>query len=535
MVISIYSANLKGIEGEIIKVEISIDNGIPSYNVVGLAGTAIKESGNRIKPAFSNTGIYFPKKRITVNLVPAGKKKDGSHFDLPIALGIMALEKEVEAKKLEDFAVIGELSLDGKINPIKGALPLAIKLIEGGKKKILLPPGNLKEVSLIKKGEFYPIADLENLNKFLGNIKSGETNLSSIENIGDIKNIETGIESKIEAETNIDIDIDIDLDYKDIYGQESAKRAFEIAAAGRHPLLMVGSPGVGKTMLAKRIPTILPSMNEDEILEVTQIYSVAGLLNIEIPVVEKRPFRSPHHRITMPALLGGGQIVSPGEISLAHNGVLFLDELSQFESKVLEGLREPLEEKEITIARVGGTVKLPANVLLVCATNPCKCGYLGDSNKRCTCTESQLNAYRNKFSGPLLDRIDIHIELARVEKKLIEKMESEKNKNETVSEDRYTSNSMKERIDAAIKIQEKRYKNENIKCNADMDNRQLKKYLNITKEGKELLDVAYENMMLSLRTYNKIKKVARTIADIEGKCEVDANHIGEALQYRMKV
>ncbi len=546
MIASIFTSCLNGLDGELIKVEVSVDNGIPSYVVVGLGGTAIKESGDRIKPAFSNSNFYFPKKKITVNLVPAGKRKDGSHIDLPIALGIIAIEKEISREQISKFGVLGELSLDGRVNGIKGALPLALKLIESGIEKIIIPKDNLREVEMISKGQLFPVKELKDLMLIM---KDENAYLKKIK--------EKRKEIKDEKRASFSSG---DIDYLDVYGQEKGKRAFEIAAAGGHGILIVGSPGVGKTMLAKRMGTILPPMSPKEILETTQIYSVAGLLDKENPIICSRPIRKPHHTVTRAALIGGGYRVSAGEVSLAHNGILFLDELSQFDSKVIESLREPLEEKEVKIARLEGTVKLPANFLLIAATNPCKCGYLGDSIKKCSCTPSQIQSFKSKFSGPFLDRIDIQVEIGRVEKELIVNLKREEEKaraqsrGEREEENRetplrdergkertrekadggniYSSKEMRKRIVNARKIQAKRYEEEKFSCNGQLEKDADNFFIKINVEGKELLDLAYVNMGLSLRAYNKIKKVARTIADLEEVEEVGGRHVGEALQFR---
>ncbi len=505
MIASIYTANLMGIEGELVKVEVAINNGIPSYNIVGLAGLAIKESGLRIKPAFINMGIEFPKRKITVNLVPAGRRKEGSHFDLPIAMGIIAAEMEMGMEFLNEFGVLGEVSLDGKVNPVRGALPICLKLIEEGKTNIVLPEGNLKEVSLVDGGKFFPV-----------------------ENIGQVAGIFAG-RGLMEGRRDLEFEANSEkrIDFSDVCGQDVGKRAFEIGAAGCHGIMMYGGPGVGKTMMARRIGGILPAMSKEEILETTKIYSVAGLLSEDTPVVSERPVRCPHHSTTRKALIGGGYRATVGEISLAHNGVLFLDEFAHFDISAIDGLREPLEEGRITISRLGGRAEFPAKALLVAATNPCKCGNLGNPNKECKCTAGQIASFHNKFSSPILDRIDLHVSLNSVK---ISELDMYKESQGAY----YSSSKMRSRIEAAREIQKDRYINEEISLNSELYGEQLDKYARVNEEGKALLTMAYEKMNLSIRSYEKVKKIARTIADLDSCEEIAAIHISEALQYRQK-
>ena len=465
------STALCGIDGFTVNVETDISNGMPGFDIVGLPDASVKESKERIRAAIKNTGLVMPSKRITVNLAPAGVKKEGSHFDAAIALGILVSAKELSIPNPENCVFIGELSLDGELRRINGALPMAISAFQNGIKKIFLPKANEKEVSVIGR------------------------------HVG-------AAESQSE-------------DFAEVKGQLFVKRALEVAAAGGHNILMIGPPGSGKTMIAKRIPSILPKMSFSEALEVTKIHSISGTLSESNPLITTRPFRHPHHTVSSVGLSGGGSNPRPGELSLAHNGVLFLDELPEFRRDALEVMRQPLEDGEITITRVGGTVTYPCNVMLVASMNPCPCGYYGDSVRRCSCTQAQIHRYISKISGPLLDRIDLHIEVPALnynELETIERGESSKD--------------IRERVDKARAIQTERYKNDEFYSNSRITAAAAEKYCKPTKEASELLRQAFETLGLSARAYNRILKVARTIADLASAETIDTSHIAEAIQYR---
>lgn len=502
MLSKIKSLGLMGIDGYVVLVETDISNGLPSFDMVGLGDTAVKESKERVRAAIKNAGFEFHIKRITVNLAPADKKKEGSAFDLPIALGILAATGQVRLDDIGNSAFLGELSLDGGIKPVRGILPMAVSARENGIKNLFLPVENADEAAVVSGINIYPSKSIKDVVNHLNGIESIER---------------YAVDKKDILENNIYYDVD----FSDVKGQQAVKRALEIAASGGHNLLMIGSPGCGKTMIARRLPTILPSMTFEEALEVTKIHSIAGVLPEKTPLVTQRPFRAPHYTISSAGLIGGGKIPKPGEISLAHYGVLFLDELPEFNKNVLEALRQPLEDGVVTISRINATLTYPARTTLICAANPCKCGNLLETSKECTCTPKQIQQYLGRISGPLLDRIDIHIEVSSISyKELDSKEENEK------SED------IRKRVDRARKIQQERYKDLNIYSNAELSHSMLKKYCKLDDKCKGILEDAFEKLGLSARAHGKILKVARTIADMEESQNIKTNHLLEAIQYR---
>ncbi len=500
MLAKVNSITTWGIEGIPVEVEIDIGRGIPGISVVGLPDQAVKESKDRIKPAIKNSGYQFPSSKIVINLAPADLKKEGSYFDLPIAVGILAAEGNIPLAPLKDFSIVGELALDGSLRPVKGALPIALKLKETRMKNLILPKENAKEAAIVSDINVFGVENLSECVKFLkGDIK--------------IEKEKVCVEKIFNPEGNYSVD------FSEVKGQKYVKRAVEVAVSGFHNILMIGSPGAGKSMIAKRIPTILPPLSFEEAIEITKIHSVAGILKKSI--MDERPFRAPHHTISDIALIGGGTIPKPGEISLAHNGVLFLDEFPEFKRDVLEALRQPMEDGKVNISRAKGRIEFPARFLLVAAMNPCPCGWYGDKTHTCHCTLSQILKYRKKISGPLLDRIDIHIEVSSLPANLLLQEKEEE-----------SSKEIRERVISAWKIQQERFKNENINFNGHMDTSQIKKYCVLDDEAKKLLETAIEKLNLSARSYDKIRKVARTIADLDNSELIKPHHISEAIQYR---
>ena len=502
MLAKIESRTILGIEAKKVEVEVDMSGGLPCFTIVGLPDAAVRESRDRVISAIRNCGFKFPPKKITINLAPADLRKEGASFDLAIAVGILVSNGDLEQGHVDGKVFCGELSLDGGLRPINGALPIAIGISENGGNDFILPSENAREAAIVSGISVFPTKDLGEVVNFL-------------KGIAKIEPLKVDFVGLPEPSGSFDID------FSDVKGQWHVKRGLEVAASGGHNVLMIGPPGSGKTMLAQRLVTILPGLSFEEMLETTKIHSVSGLLDSKNFLVSRRPFRMPHHTVSYAGLVGGGKILKPGEISLSHNGVLFLDELPEFHRDALEALRQPLEGGTITVSRAAYNFSYPAKFMLVAAMNPCPCGYFTDPKKECHCAPPAIQRYLSKISGPLLDRIDIHLEVPSLRYKEL----SSKSRGESSAD-------IKERVNKARKMQEDRYKGLNIFCNAHLSSKNIEQFCRIDKEGSELLKLAILELGLSARGYDKVLKIARTIADLAGTEMISAEHISEAINYR---